>query len=280
MLRTGLLVFFAISAMVIVTVGNAADDLGLLHSLIPDGYEYSEAESCLGCHNQLAGWKGQTHLENAVGVKGVVDATGTAEAATDEITGLGWISSKHARSQDGASRNNYCAWCHAPSLAGVTDDPDKAKPLAKKADSPGMSCTGCHLPYPIYKTAGTRLGNYKPGSDPKDLANWIPRHIEDGKAANSQCLFCHGEPHNFAIGLHDNLQKAGTLRCIDCHMSVFNTIPTAGGGLDERHHNMEVTANGPGSCAECHSFSKKEFASKIAALMGNHNTKKHTLPTF
>jgi hypothetical protein len=48
---------------------------------------------------------------------------------------------------------------------------------------------------------------------------------------------------------------------------------------------MKVYANGPDTCSmgngsTCHSFSKKEFAGKISALMGAHTDKKHKTPKF
>jgi formate-dependent nitrite reductase cytochrome c552 subunit len=259
---------------------DAASTYPLLDTLTPEGYAYGmvsgySAGYCLTCMHQSDGWKGNTHLENAIGVSGIVDHNGAVEAGEDKITGRGWISSKHAVSQDGASANTYCAYCHAPDQVGVTNDPELGKALKKGKHA--MNCAGCHPSNSYAGRNGTRFANFKPGSNPATDSNWKPAKVSDGKAANGQCLFCHGSYHGFAVDLHENMVKSGSLRCIDCHMAVYNNLAS---GLEERYHNMKVLENGSDSCAECHSFKKKEMAEKVATLLGNHNTKKHTLPTF
>ena len=47
------------------------------------------------------------------------------------------------RSQDSAIvSNSYCAWCHAPSQPGVTDDIGAGRPIESTYN--GVSCIACH----------------------------------------------------------------------------------------------------------------------------------------
>lgn len=269
------LIVTALAGCVVLATLNAQDSEGVLSDVTPAGYEYAEPEECLGCHHQSTGWHGNYHLENAVGVENAIEGDFNTEL---EVTGVGWISSKHATSMDGASANRYCAWCHAPSLRKVTDDETKAKKVRNR--KPGMSCIGCHTTHTIAQQFGTRYTNYLPGSDAEVSGNYIARHIENGKSANKQCLFCHGGYHGFAVSLHESMVKSGSLRCVDCHMAVYNQLNS---GLEERYHNMKVFENGPDSCmGECHvhDFKKREMGAKIAKLMGGHTDRKNKLPTF
>lgn len=273
-------VFIALAGSLFLVGTEAASKYPLLDGVTPEGYAYGQVQGysagyCLTCAHQSTGWKGNTHLENAIGVSGIVDIHAVVEAAEDKVTGIGWISSKHAVSMEGASANSYCAYCHAPDQVGVTNDPEMGKAIKK--DKHAMNCAGCHPSNGYNTRVGTRFANFKPGSDPAVDSNWKPAHVEEGKQANGQCLFCHGSYHGFAVSLHENMVKSGSLRCIDCHMAVYNTLAS---GAHERYHNMKVLENGAKSCAECHSFKTKQMAQKVAELMGNHNTKKHTLPTF
>jgi hypothetical protein len=265
---------------------NAQDEVHVLADFTPDGFGYFEPEDCLACGHQADGWKGNTHLENAVGVKGAVDTHGEPTEDEDvEVTGVGWISSAHATSANigDASRNYYCAYCHAPSFAKVTDDPDKAKAFRKKDLSPGMSCQACHPSHTLAGIFGTRFANYLPGTDPDLESSWkpVPKDNEgelDGKKANNQCLFCHGTPHKFNVSLHDKMLKDGTITCVKCHMPVLNTLDS---GTHEYSHNMKVAANAnPESCTPCHNLKKKQMDEMVGMLIGPHTDKKLNTPTF
>ena len=256
------------------------------------------------------------HLENAYGVGNVMSPQGVEEDDTSFVTGRGWVSSKHAVAMGGfvdpdatsaspspaasltgvtpaPQANTYCGWCHNPGdghggreFKNVTDDPTKAKTLKKNLS--GVACVACHPSNNFKKQhpQSSRYANYMPGSDPDDFDNaWKavardPDGVYDGKGSNKQCLFCHGSYHEFKSSIHTTLVKSGSLRCFDCHMAVFNTLPS---DTKERYHNMKVLANGPASCSKegaCHSFTKKEMLAKVAALMGGHSQKKNDLPDF
>lgn len=300
---------FALAACVFMSGAPSADAAGDTPFFdSPDGYFWLEATSpaeadhgCLTCAHQSAAKaasvkvdavgpgakvvdKATTHLENCIGVGNAVDTHGTLEAGEVFVSGRGWVSSKHAYSMDGASANTYCAMCHGPgngrpgmTYKFVTDDPTKAKTVKK--NKPGMACIGCHCSHGIAAGFGTRFTNYVPGADTGLAASFIPRHIEDGKAANKQCLWCHGSYHEFAVDLHTNMVKSGSLRCVDCHMAVFNDLAS---GTHERYHNMKVLANGTDSCSNngaCHtSWKNKDMVAKVAKLLGAHGSKNNEHP--
>lgn len=271
-------IFFGFVATFLLTGIDAADEVPTLASVTPATYDYSAYEGCVNCH-RVKGKGGRWHQENVLGVKVTRDAEGVVTKT--EVTGKGWISSKHAVSMEGKNANTYCAYCHAPGYETITTDPKAAK-LIKK-DKPGMGCVACHPGHTVAANIGSRYANYKPGSDENVDANWKPvakdeaTHEFDGKQANKQCEFCHGKTHTFAVSLHATMQKSGSLACIDCHMAVYNHLES---GLPERFHNMKVEENGPDSCAKCHSFKKKEMREKVASLLGAHKDKKAKLPTF
>lgn len=280
---------------------NAADDGTTLGPFMADDQDFSHAESCVNCKRlegkglldkKLASGKDtektQYHQENVLGIN-VLSRNEDNTPKEAVISGMGWLSSNHAQSMagDSANANTYCAWCHAPTYEGVTNDAEEVK-LIKK-EKPGVACGACHPGHTLAGQFGTRFANYLPGGDANDASSWKPvtktdEHHFDGKKANGQCLFCHGSFHGFAdttIGkMKASMVKAGTLKCIDCHMGVFNELE---GGLGERYHNMKVVANGPDSCmGDCHvhKFKNKEMAEKVAEIFGGHTDKKNHLPSF
>ena len=288
---------FALGSLILLNVASAEMDVtpaaNILAKFMPSDFNWfepgDEEDGCWTC-KRTKGWKNNWHLDNAIGV------SGTDEGKTIRNTGIGWISSKHAYSmmdlpvqteaaasppklmKYASNSNTYCAWCHGPSLAKVTNDPLQTAPVKK--DKPGVTCLACHCDHTTAGIFGTRFTNYLPGHPDHGEESFLARGVENGKKANAQCLFCHGEYHGFARASHESLVKKGDLRCIDCHMAVFNELDS---GTHERYHNMKVYANGPVSCiGECHihNFSNKEFAAKVAALMAGHTRKKHDLPSF
>lgn len=235
-------------------------------SLTPAGYNRVELKSCLKCAHQAIGWKGNTHLENAGGYQGIV---GEGHAPAAALNPIGWSNSGHAHSQDTAGTSNtYCANCHAPSDPKLTNDP--AQSTIRKKDKEAVTCLSCHCSHGIAAQYGTRFTNYIPGSAPTKAESFIPRHIEDGKSANEQCLYCHGKYHGFndtiAGSLHADLVKNGTLRCVDCHMHVFNILAS---GLEERAHNMDGD-----NCTHCHVMATQNWTRRSLAKIFFHSDKK------
>jgi nitrate/TMAO reductase-like tetraheme cytochrome c subunit len=281
-MKKGLLIcaLFMLVATFLLVDTSAQEQATTMSFVTPEGYDYSYAESCVNCH-RVKGWRNRWHQENVLGVKVTRDADDVVTAV--EETGFGFISSKHARSMDGASANTYCAYCHAPTYEGLTTDADEAKNIKK--GKPGVACGACHPSHGQAEDFGSRYGNYMPGTDTSVNSNWKPvpkadEHEFVGKAANNQCLFCHGSYHEFASKAKTKMVKKGNLQCIDCHMAIYNHLDS---GLPERYHNFKVAFNGPDSCSKdgaCHSFKKKELAKEIAELFGAHTAKKHKVPKF
>ena len=81
----------------------------------PNGYLYDELRRCAGCHETAKDSVGRSTHRNAIGI--------TGDPSSPTVTGKGWLSGAHGRSQDSESKSTtYCAWCHAPSQPGVTSD--------------------------------------------------------------------------------------------------------------------------------------------------------------
>ena len=126
--------FALVSSLFLIGTNAASEDL--LAGVTREGYGYPEPgdseDGCLSCAHQSSGWKKNTHLENAIGVKNAVDTHGVAEDDDVEVTGVGWISSDHATSQDigSSARNFYCGWCHSPGDPKVTNDATAATIVA------------------------------------------------------------------------------------------------------------------------------------------------------
>ncbi|MGD9253695.1 MAG: hypothetical protein PVG92_07150 [Holophagae bacterium] len=78
----------------------------------PDGYLYDELRRCAGCYETARDAQGQATHRNAIGISGV--------STSPVITGNGWISGAHGRSQDRAIAANTCrARCHAFGLSQI-----------------------------------------------------------------------------------------------------------------------------------------------------------------
>jgi hypothetical protein len=210
------------------------DDPGFsLASLEPEHYRYAEAERCANCHGDGAGIQ-----MRAVGVD--------TSSGTPEVTGQGWLASVHARSQSHEDRvNTACAWCHAPTTPGATQDSLAAAPI-EKGTWEGITCGACHpvgLPDSLEESLVTNL---LPGSDRTDPANYVFIDRSDPTQFNAQCQYCHHEYHGFVVPTKTAMMDSGMLRCVDCHMAGYNVVES---GVVERFHNFKVEANGPLSCS-------------------------------
>lgn len=242
---------------------------GAVDLLTPEGYLYVEVRRCAGCHDNAKDSDGKSTHRNAIGF--------TGDAGSPTLTGKGWLSGAHGRSQDSAiTSNTYCAWCHAPSQPGVTASIRDAQPI--ESDRTGVSCIACHASDAVDEKFGTYQANFRPGGDRESLVDFIPRQPASGRETNTQCLFCHLRPHPFAVGQHTDLLEKGDLRCIDCHMAVYNITES---GRKERYHNMKVAANNdPSTCQPCHDFQKAEVAARCAELVTTISSMAHAVPPF
>lgn len=235
----------------------------------PDGYLYEELRRCAGCHETAKDTAGNSTHRNAIGI------TGDPSAPT--LTGKGWLSGAHGRSQDSAvASNTYCAWCHAPSHPGVTDDIGAGQAI--DSGRRGVSCIACHASDAVDEKFGTYQANFRPGGDREGLVDFVSRQPSSGIETNVQCLFCHLRPHPFAAAPHGDLVERGELRCIDCHMAVYNITDS---GRRERYHNMQVAANeDAATCRPCHDYTDAEVSMRCAELVPSFSSLAHAVPAF
>lgn len=251
--------FFAILFLFIGATAFQAVDPPL-QALTPENYNYLEAGRCSDC-------KGQ---ENAFMTRATGADYSSGKAVLDE---RGWLSSVHARSQSHEDRiNTACAWCHAPTAAGATNDKQAAEPIPKGTWQ-GVTCGACHPGSVPREKRTSLLINFTPGTDPADQNNYVFRDRGSGKDLNAQCRFCHHESHDLLIKAKQELMENGTIRCIDCHMAAY----AVSYGHIERFHNLKVEANIPHSCSggmgramTCHdNVSKEWFSSKLDTVKGS-----------
>jgi hypothetical protein len=267
---------FSMAALSYMIIDVAAqEEENPLESVQPDGYDYMQPEeespaSCYNCHRE--------HIYRAIGV----NPPTAAPQGTLTLTGKGWLSSSHAASfTRGVNDNTYCAFCHAPTTFNVTATASAAKNL-KYGTWHAVSCAACHTTHSIAAQFGTRYTNYKPGHDLEEAESYIPRHPENGKQANKQCLECHGSYHGFSSRIKEAMLKSGSLRCIDCHFAGYQVTS---GGTVERYHNAKVAENLPWSCngrfgalISCHASARKNWVTFVfPKIFGAHTLKANAI---
>ncbi len=242
---------------------------GAIDMVTPGGYLYEELRRCAGCHETAKDGQGRSTHRNAIGI--------TGESEAPEITGKGWLSGGHGRSQDPEIvSNTHCAWCHAPSQPGVTADIAAAKPI--DGGRVGVSCIACHASEAVNDEFGSYQANFRPGGDRDSLVDFVPRSSESGVETNGQCLFCHLRQHEFTVEHHGAMVAGGDLLCIDCHMAVYNITDS---GRAERYHNMRVAENrDAATCRPCHHFKPDEMAEKCKQLVPDQASTVHAVPAF
>jgi len=240
-----------------------------LDRVTPDGYLYEELRRCAGCHETAKDAAENSIHRNAIGIAG--------DPSSPALTGKGWLSGAHGRSQDSAIvSNTYCAWCHAPSQPGVTGDINAGQPI--ESGRTGVSCIACHASDAVDDKFGTYQANFRPGGDRESLVDFVPRQPASGTETNAQCLFCHLQPHPFAAPPHADLVDSGDLLCIDCHMAVYNVTES---GRKERYHNMKVAANNdPATCRPCHEYDEAEVTARCIVLVPSFSSLAHAVPPF
>lgn len=272
-------VFMLAAGCVLIGVG-AEDEEALIDAFTPENYDYTlpEEESpqgCLDCMHQS-----DYHLYRAVGLTEPENGEHAPTAFSN--TGKGWLSSKHATATTkGLNDNTYCSWCHMPTNSKASSDNNSAK-VIKAGSWHGMSCQGCHTTHSIAAVFGTRYTNLIPGADLEEQESYIPRHAENGKAANRQCLYCHGSYHGFDSRVKEALVDSGSLRCMDCHMPGYQLTTR---GTVERYHNMKVVENLPRSCdgkygalVSCHSRVTKKWGKYVVPKIFGSHTRPGGLP--
>ena len=167
-------------------------------------------------------------------------------SGSPELDERGWLASVHSRSQSHEYRvTTVCAWCHAPTTDGATQDSLAATPIAAGTWE-GVTCGACHPGRLDAAMRGSLLSNFVPGSDPSVRSNYVFRDRSDPTQFNAQCRYCHHEHHDIISSAKAEMLESGRLRCIDCHMAGY-AVDEA--GVVERFHNMKVESNGPLSCS-------------------------------
>ncbi len=237
-------------------------------------YNYSEANSCTGCHFRL-GIAGD-HMLEAVGV------TFNSSTNAFSFTGNGWLAARHSTSNYGSTQNTFCAKCHSPLQAtpqsSFNDGYFENTALIPNGQVEGVTCGACHLSHNAAAVAGTRIGIYKYGMDRNTLAAYQP--LMPGNF-DLLCLNCHVQRHNEDNAAFARMYAAG-VECVDCHMAPYGYNKNSDGSdgtLVKHFHNFKVAANLPYSCGvdgsltgfQCHpGFSTNSTLALIPYLKGQH----------
>ena len=267
---------------------SAAVAPGILYPPLPTNmslptYDYAAPETCASCHAVLG-------LDHTSRVLGVIwnDAT-----QTWQLTGSGWIASEHAQSDHGSTENEFCAKCHSPLQASASAGFSNgaiadAGPIPQQRFQ-AVTCATCHPPDNITAQIGAlnpdaidggaiAIYLWKGYNNPASYQTLNPGVNADGTSEEDLlCLNCHEVRHNtdnsamwaMMTTTHNHLiPGGGPVRCMDCHMSEYQSI---GGGstglpvLEEVFHDWNVGADLPYSCgaigsvSNCHNSKYTKF---------------------
>jgi hypothetical protein len=242
-------------------------------------YNYDEPNSCSGCHFTL----GLDHTSRALGV--VWNDT----TQTWQLSGAGWLASRHAQSNYGATQNTFCAKCHSPLQAwnqsSFNNGNISAQPIPA-GEFGAVDCTTCHAPDPVVTILSTQNPSasygaaitvylWKGASNPASYQTLVPG------GEDVLCLNCHEERHSQDSAAFASMYAAG-VRCIDCHMAPYQYFGPSFGlpQIAEREHDFKVAANVPFSCGAqgslsgfgCHTeFTPAAAQQFIPYLMQQHS---------
>jgi hypothetical protein len=283
---------------------------GILYPPLPTNmslptYDYGAPETCAGCHFVLG-------LDHTARVLGVIwnDTT-----QTWQLTGSGWLASAHAQSDHGSTENGFCAKCHSPlqasASAGFNNGTVVNAGAIPQLRFQAVTCATCHPPDNITAQIGAlnpdaidggaiAIYLWKGYNNPASYQTLNPGVNADGTSKEDLlCLNCHEQRHNTDDTAFEAMYTTtfgpggGPVRCIDCHMSTYQSI---GGGntglplLEERFHDWKVGANLPYSCGAqgsvsgCHSNQFSQFtvadAQNIIPFIREQHMEWWTLPPF
>jgi hypothetical protein len=210
-----------------------------------------------------------------------------------QLTGSGWLASRHAQSDHGSTENEFCGKCHSPLQAsaragfnnGVVAN---ASPIPQQRFQ-AVTCGTCHPPDNITAQIGAlnpdaidggaiAIYLWKGVNNPASYQTLSTGVNADGTSKEDLlCLNCHEQRHNtdnsamwaMMTTTHNHLiPGGGPVRCMDCHMSEYQSI---GGGttglplLEEKFHDWNVGADLPYSCgaigsvSNCHNSAYSQF---------------------
>src|ERR1035437_9027747 len=202
-------------------------------------YDYAAPETCAGCHFLLG-------LDHTSRVLGVIwnDTT-----QTWQLTGSGWLASRHPQSDHGSTENGFCAKCHSPlqasASAAFNNGVVNAGPIPQQRFQ-AVTCATCHPPDNITAQIGAvnpdaidggaiAIYLWKGVNNPASYQTLSTGVNADGTSKeDALCLNCHEQRHNFTEGTpmyammtttHNHLiPGGGPVRCIDCHNSKYTTF--------------------------------------------------------
>ena len=238
-----------------------------------------------------------------------------------QLTGSGWFASRHSQSDYASTENGFCTKCHAPlqasASASFSGGTINAGPVPQQRFQ-AVTCASCHPPDNITAEIGAlnpdaidggaiAIYLWKGYNNPASYQTLPPASSGvngDGTSKeDALCLNCHEQRHNFTPGTvmyammtttHNHLTTpSGPVRCMDCHMSTYQSI---GGGstglplLEERFHDWNVGADLPYSCgaigsvSNCHNSSFSKFtvadAQNLIPFIKEQHSDWWTLPPF
>jgi hypothetical protein len=245
--------------------------------------------------------------------------TGTC-ASMWQLTGSGWFGARHSQSDYASTENGFCAKCHSPlqasASASFSNGIISAGPVPQQRFQ-AVTCVSCHPPDNVTAQIGALNPNaveggavaiylWKGYNNPASYQTLSSELNADGTSQQDLlCLNCHEQRHNtddtamwammtttYVSGTGPG-GAGGPVRCIDCHMSTYQSI---GGGstglpvLEERFHDWNVGADLPYSCgavgsvSNCHNSPYSTLtttdAQNLIPFIKEQHTDWWTLPPF
>jgi nitrate/TMAO reductase-like tetraheme cytochrome c subunit len=232
-----------------------------------------------------------------------------------QLTGSGWFASRHAQSDYATTENGFCAKCHSPlqayAPASFSNGAVANAPAVPQQRFQAVTCATCHPPDNITAQIGAlnpsamdggavSIYLWKGYNNPASYQTLSTGVNSDGTSQEDLlCLNCHEQRHNtddsamWAMMTTTYGPNGGPVRCIDCHMSEYQSI---GGGstglplLEERFHDWNVGADLPYSCGAvgsvsgCHNSAYSVFtvadAQNLIPFIKEQHTEWWSLPPF
>ena len=268
---------------------------GILYPPLPTNmslptYDYSETETCAGCHFIL----GLDHTSRALGV------IWNAQTQSWALTGSGWLASAHSQTEHGSTENAFCAKCHSPlqaaAMAGFDNGAVTNASAIPQPRVQAVTCGTCHPPDNITAVLGALDPNAIDGGAIsiylwKGLNNPASYQTLNPGQDDLLCLNCHEQRHDTSDSAFAAMYAAG-VRCVDCHMAAYQYVGGGDSGLPqlaERFHDWKVAANLPYSCGaqgslpgqfSCHSSFTVTDAQNIIPFIRQQHSQWWSLPPF
>jgi len=257
---------------------------GVLYPPLPTNmslptYDYSDGET-------RAATQFTTGSANRARAFGVI---WNSQSQTWELTGSGWLSSRHSQTEHGSTENGFCTKCHSPDQASAIARFDNGAVTnanaVPQARIQGATCQGCHPPDDVATILAARFPQAN-----QEVAIYLwkgaynPASYQTFNVGQEDmlCLHCHEQRHNTDDTAFSRMYAAG-VRCIDCHMAEYTST---GSTSKERFHDWKVGTNLPYSCGAqgsvsgCHSEFTVTAAQNIIPFIRQQHMKWWSLPPF